>query len=416
MEELTYNELLNKCIADFNANKNKFKTMYDYYNADTDAIQNGQSVTESSNNKVKCNFIKKFIKEEVSYILGNKVKYISKLGNKELINEINLGLAHWSEKHDQNLCRQALIYGTAYELYFIDSDGLFNSRIISPQNGYCLLDNHGNIKLFLHFFKLQLDDTQYLDVYNSNSINHYSLSENIPTSLGSDTHIFGQTPVGYCSLSEEQNYDTLYNDLKGLQDVYQTNLSDITNEISEFRNANLTFTGCKLDGGQLNDMKKLGIINLPDKDSKAEWLIKNINDTFVQNTLKTVEDKIYQISSHINHNDIAQNNISSLALRARLISLENKCKLNIAAIADTIKTRIKFLLIYINVSKSQKYDYRDIKAKFTSTITQDDLMMAKTISEMSGKISIETALAQMSFIDNVPEEIQKLQKQNSTNS
>ncbi len=30
---------------------------------------------------------------------------------------------------------------------------------------------------------------------------------------------------------------------------------------------------------------------------------KNINDTFIQNTLNTLEDKMYQLSSHINHNE-----------------------------------------------------------------------------------------------------------------
>ncbi len=49
-------------------------------------------------------------------------------------------------------------------------------------------------------------------------------------------------------------------------------------------------------------MKELGILQV-NGDGKIEWLIKDMNDTFVQNTLSSIKENMYEITSHINHNE-----------------------------------------------------------------------------------------------------------------
>ena len=50
--------------------------------------------------------IKKFIKEEISYSLGNKVTY-QRIDNTDddMIKDIDYYTAHWSEKHDTELLK-----------------------------------------------------------------------------------------------------------------------------------------------------------------------------------------------------------------------------------------------------------------------------------------------------------------------
>ena len=407
-------ELLKKCYSEFTANKPTFDKMYEYYKGNTDAIKNYQLVTERSNNKINTNFIKKFIKEEVSYSVGNEITYISKSGNADIINDIDYYLEHWSEGHDGNLAKNMLIYSQAYELYYIDNEGQFSSKIIPPNRGYAMIDDFGDISFFMHIFNMKFDDTTYIDVYTDNEILHFN--DKFSMISPATPHIFKAVPVSLCKLSDEMQDDTLFKDLKGLQDAYETNLSDISNEISDFRNAYLTLTGVQIDKEDIPDMKKLGVIQIKNKDGKAAWLIKNINDQFIQNTLGTIEDKMYQLSSHINNNEKMQSNTSSLALRSRLISLEEKCKLNQKSIADCIKTRLKMLFIYLKWLKNKDYDYRDIKIKFTPNIPQDDLMMSQIISQLGDKLSTETGIAQLSFIENPKNEIKKIEKEREETS
>ncbi|RXI55273.1 phage portal protein [Clostridium tetani] len=403
-------DLLKKAYEEYQNNKSTYDKMYQYYKGNTDAITNYKMVTERSNNKTPVNYIKKFIKEEVSYSVGNDVNYISKSGNENIVNDIDYYLDHWSEGHDSNLAKNMLIYSLAYELYYVDKEGQFSSKIISPREGYAAIDDFGNVSFFMHTYKLKFDDTTYIDVYTDKEILHFN--DEFEKIKATDTHIFGTVPVSLCLSSEEGKDDTLYKDLKGLQDAYETNLSDISNEISDFRNAYMVLTGVAIDEEDIPKMKKLGVMQIKDKNGSAQWLIKNINDTFIQNTLNTLEDKMYQLSSHINHNEKMQSNLSSLALRARLIALEEKCKLNQKSIADCIKTRLTFLFIYLNVIKNIEYDFRDIKIKFTPNIPQDDLMTAQVISQLGDKLSTETGLSLLSFIENPKNELKKIKDEN----
>lgn len=410
----TLEKLLTSCYSDFNDEKAKNKLMYDYYKGDTDALKNYKMVTDRSNLKTRVNYIKKFIKEEVSYTLGNKISYLSKTSDTKIISAIEYNLAHWSEKHDQNLLKNALIYGKAYELYYVNKLGEFCSRILNPLNCYVLEDSNGIVELALHVFKKKFDTNDYIDVYLADRILHYKGGISDTCLLGDDPHYFGEVPISVCSISEELEEDTLFQDLKGLQDAYETNLSDITNEISDFRSAYLILTGVQVEETDLPKMKELGAIQIPNKDGTVSWLIKNINDSFIQNTLNTLEDKIYQISGHINANEKLSSNTSSLALRTRLISLENVCSLDSKSVIDCIKNRLRLLFKYLKIKKSETYDYKDINQVFTYNIPSDDLVTAQIIAQLGDKLSTETALSLFSFIENPLNEVKKIQKERKT--
>ena len=60
---------------------------------------------------------------------------------------------------------------------------------------------------------------------------------------------------------------------------------------------------------------------------------------------------------------------------------------------------------------NKNYDYRDIKVKFTPNIPQDDLTTAQIISQLGDKLSLETGLSQLSFIENSKNEIDKIKNE-----
>ena len=174
-------ELLNKCLADFNSKKFIYDQIYDYcILGESDARKNYKNNKHRSNQKVKTNFIKKFIKEEVSYLLSNRPTYISKSDNKEAIDFIGKKIGHWSKNHNKEVLRDLLSYGSVFELYYVSKkenagkkEYLFNLEIISPREGYALYNDNKEIILFMRFFKKKFDETQYIDVYSKNKIYHF---------------------------------------------------------------------------------------------------------------------------------------------------------------------------------------------------------------------------------------------------
>ncbi|WP_278382317.1 phage portal protein [Clostridium tyrobutyricum] len=420
-------ELLRKCKQDFDMMLPTYMKMQRYYDGKTDALEKYQMITKRANTKVKCNFIQKFINEEASYCCGNKITYSSHSNNQNVIEDLRINFKHWKEKYNKELCKQSLIFNEAYELYYIDTDGLFNSLICTPLNSYILQDDFGNTKLFIRFFTKKFDDTHtlYADVFTDTDVSYYTIIGDIftpITGLKTESNVFGKVPVSVVSIGSM--YESLFSVLKGLQDGYETNLSDMVNEISDFRNAYLAFKNCKIDDTtkdengktDLDKMKELGVMNLPGEKADAKWLIKEINDSFVQNTLNTMEDKMYQLASHINNNEKLVSNTSSLALRNRLIGLEEKCTNNIQALIDAIKVRLQFLFIYLKIKQNKNYDWKDVDIKIVPNIPTDDLMVSQIISQLNGKLSTRTGLAQLSFIDNPDNEMKEIEKENKDDS
>lgn len=414
-------ELLNNIKSDFETRKIIYDKIYDYcVTGKSEAYNEYKHNPKRSNLKVRTNFIKKFIKEEVSYLLSNKPTYISRSDDADEVEFVNFKLLHWNKNHDKMLLRDMLSYGSVFELYYISKIGkevLFNSKIVSPRDGYLLTDEFGRAKIFLRFFKKKFDTKQYIDIYTNEFIYHVddSFSEvSEPTE-----NIFGEVPVKVGHVSTYKEHDTLFNELKDLQDAYETNLSDIVNEISDYRLAYLIMLGCTVDyktkdehgKTQLDYMKEKGIINSSEKDVIIQFLTKDINDSFVQNTLDVLKKNIYEISSHIDTNEKLQSNTSGSALRNRLIGLEQRVRDSEGSMQNIIQGRIYFLFKLFNKLENVNYDYRDISVKFTLNIPQDDLLMAQTLNQLGigENISLKTALAQLSFINNPDQEIKLIE-------
>ena len=403
--------LVKKIYGNYIAGRYIHEKMYRYYKGDTDAMRKYKFVTERSNIKVNANYIKKFIKEEVSYTVGNDITYESRSDNKEIIKDIAYYKAHWDELHDTDLMKYLLIFTKVYEIYYIDDNADFCSKIINPIDGYAYTDASGKILFFIHAFKNEFDlINQYIDVYTDSYIYHFDSKFN---EISSPTvNIFSEVPVSVGKLTLEEYHDSLYADIKGLQDAFETNFSDIANEISDFRSAYLVFTGCEIDKNDIPEMKKLGVLQAKDKDSTIQWLIKNINDTFIQNTLDRYVDTMYQISCHINHNEGMVSNLSGIALRSRLIALENKCELEEKAHKNIVKNRNRLLCMYLNLKKNKNYDYKDINALYTPNIPTDDLAIAQMLAVIPEKIiSKDTSRGRFSFISNKVAEAEKVKKE-----
>ena len=420
-------------IADYTHKKLVYDKMYDYcITGKTDAYREYKHNNNRSNLKVRTNFIKKFIKEEVNYLLGNDITYTSKSGDSSIIDVLENQTSHWSSGHDKEVYRDLETYGTVYELYYTDTleigdkeEITINAKLVSPRDGYLLKDEFGKPLAFFRFFKKKFDKTkiQYIDIYTKDYIYHCDYALNQADNKQDLTYktdnvtpnIFGEIPVSEAKISKYEGFDTLFNELKDLVDAYQTNLSDIVNEISDYRLAYLIFLGCQIDAvnkdengkTQLDHLKEKGAMSTGAnaKESDVKFLTKDINDTFVQNTLTTLKDNIYEISNHINTNEKMQSNLSGSAVKNRLIGLMQIISDGESRFSDILLQRHYFIFKLYNKLNNTSYDFRDISSTFTINVPQDDLLSAQTLSQLpDGTVSKATGRKLLSFINNIDRE------------
>lgn len=390
-----------KLHEQYNMQLGNYNKMYDYYIGKTDLDK--YPTTDRSNRTVPTNYIKKFVDEETSFAVGNKITYISRNNDQSILDLVQYNLENQKGATDIELTQCMEVFGIAYELRYTNNLE-FKTRVVKPTQGIAYCNVEGQAELFLYFFKKELDDILYIDAFDDNFIYHFR--EGFTQIAEPTPHYFGTCPVGVARLPEGV-YSTLYNDIKGLQDNYEYTLSDYSNEIGDTRLAYLLLTGLSIDADKAKEMKKMGILQVPDSNGKAEWLIKNIPSDFIKSFIDTVENKIYEISQHINHNIAPASNTSGVALQTRLISLRNKINIIQQCLTDCLKSRIKNLITYTNLKEGLNFDYRDISIKYTMNVPSNDVEMAQIITQLNGKLSAGTGLNQLSFITNGDQEYDK---------
>ena len=112
---MKYNkQIAEKLYSEYNIRLPLARKQYDYYKGKTDIINN-YPVTDRSNRKVNDNYIRTFIEEEVSFMVGQPITYV---GEEEVVRDIYYNLNKINSTLDTELCTNLLIYGEAYELYY----------------------------------------------------------------------------------------------------------------------------------------------------------------------------------------------------------------------------------------------------------------------------------------------------------
>lgn len=405
------NELLAKAIEELRKQQRQYQVYQNYYEGNHDILSNYTFNEERANHKVVVNYFRKFINDEISYSLGNSVNYISMLNDTDLVNTVDLNFSHWEKVHNQNLARNTAIFGHAYELDYINKDNEFKSTVLTPLNCYVIESGNAEqeVVLAIHNYKEnKFSDNEMIDVYHDNKIITFELDGDNFKKTNERTHIFNSVPVRINSYNTERQ--SMLDDIKHLNDSYNVVLSDLVNEVSDFRQALIKITGAKLDEDEASKMKKSGIVQVPDK-ADIDYLIKELNDTFVQNLLDELEEKLYKLSSHVDTNEKLQSNLSGTALRSRMISLENKCSLLQSLLETTIKKRLKNFFQYLKIAEGKEADYRSIKLKFVMNIPHDVNLIADSISKLKDVVSQRTLLTQLPFIESPDHEVEQFYKE-----
>lgn len=416
--ELT-EDIVVKCLNYLYKNQANHKIYIDYYEGKHKILSDYPIVDNRSNMRIVNNFPRKFVDNEVGYLLGKPINYISNSDSEEIIDEITKDFDGWEKEHNITLRKQSEIYGESYELDYVDAEGNFKAATLNPMNTYVLEDgtDERNVILALNIFNKPFDNTDYLDCYMANEIIHYQIGSNHAdgslVEIGRTSHIFGCVPVIVCPA----NYERIsgISDIISLVDAYNQIQSDLVNQIADDRQAYLTITGAKLDEDGLKQMKAMGIVQVPE-DGKISWLTKNINDSFVKNELESIRNEIYNFADEV---DISQNwtsNTSSVAIQQKLLNLENRVAMREAFMEKAIKQRIRNLFTFIKIKQGKQYDEHDISIKFTRNVPTDLGSLADVISKLTGVCSQETLLSILPFVASPKTEVEKYNKQHANDN
>ena len=217
----------------------------------------------------------------------------------------------------------------------------------------------------------------------------------------------------------DKTIDTLKEDNKKLMGIfepvltminaYNKAISEKANDVDYFADAYLKVLGSKLEEDDVAHIRDDRIINF-DGDTErliVEFLQKPDGDTTQEHLIDRLEKLIFHISMVANISDENFGTSSGIAMKYKLQAMSNLEKTKERKFTSGMNRRYR--LIFSNpVSGMKKDDWVKIHPHFTPNFPANLQEEAEIAKNLEGVVSQETQLGVLSIVDNVQDEIKKI--------
>ena len=415
--ELTV-DLLQKMINRFRVNVEPKLHRYKNYYDGLQAILNKSYTDESKPcNKTVINYCKNIVDSYCGYLATPS--YISYSSQNDIEDIMDILRYNDYQAEDADFLLNALIYGTAAELMYHDSQSKTRFRLINPTQCFGVYDDSltGNLMYFVRMYAVnEWDNTDIynVDVYSDTDIKHYTMSgyNGYLEFKKEEPHYFSQCPANIFSLPDERS---IFDCVMGLQDAANELLSSEIDDYSAFCDAYLLLVGADADAEDIKMMKENRVLVLPE-GANASWLTKSASDTQVENILKRIHDSIYRVAQcpDFSAESFVGGVSSGIAIRYRLTGMETRAAKIAAEMKKALQRRVEIICGVATLKLGEEI-YRDISIDFKRNIPEDLTATIQLINSLKGSVSDATLLGQLPFIDDVNNELEALETQKQRN-
>ena len=411
-------ELLNKMINRFNLNVQPKLTKYkNYYDGIQAILNKSYSDPTKPCSKTVINYCKNIVDSYCGYLATPG--YISYYSQDNIEQIMNILRYNDYQAEDSDFLLDALIYGTAAELMYLDTEGQTRFRLINPTQCFGIYDDSltGDLMYFVRIYKANEwdnSDLYYVDVYSDYNVRHYTMSgmSGYLTFKSEEPHYFSQCPANIFTLPDEKS---IFDCIMSQQDSVNELLSSEIDDYSAFCDAYLCITGADADANDIEIMKENRVIILPD-NAMASWLTKNANDAQVENMLKRIHDSIYRIAQcpDFSSETFVGGVSSGVAIRYRLTGMENRAGIIEGRMKKALQRRIEIICGIASLKLGEEV-FRDIQIDFKRNIPEDIAATVDMITKLKGTVSDKTLITQLDFVNDADMEMEALKEQKTLN-
>lgn len=411
-------DLLAKMISRFRLNVQPTLRKYkDYYDGLQAILNKSYSDPTKPCNKTVVNYCKNIVDSYCGYLATPG--YISYSCDDEIDEIMDILRYNDYQAEDADFLHDALVYGVAAELMYIDAQGQTRFRLINPMQCFGVYDDTltGDLMYFVRMYLAnEWDDSDIynVDVYTNSVVKHFTMEgqDGAITFMGEEPHYFSQCPANIFHLPDEKS---IFDCIIGLQDSANEILSGEIDDFSAFCDAYLALTGMDADSEDIALMKENRVLLLPDGGAAA-WLTKNASDAQVENILKRIHDSIYRIAQcpDFSSESFVGGVSSGVAIRYRLTGMENKAGSIEGKMKKALQRRVEIISGIASLKIGEDV-FRDIKIEFKRNIPEDYASLIALVNSLKGTVSDATLLSQLPFVEDVNAELEALKEQKQEN-
>ena len=386
-----------------------------YYNGRHDILFNKAGRKFGApNNRLVSNYPRYITNMATGFFIGQPVAYQAAAGKEKEL-EILLDIFKYNDEaaHNLQLATELSVTGESYEVLYIDGDANIRFCAVPSEEMIMVCEatlEENPICAIRHYKVYGLDGSNYdefVDVYDADKITHYSCFGSSLKLISEEQHYFGDVPVVEYINNYERRGD--FEDVMTLVDAYNMAQSLTLDDLMDFTDAFLILKNLLgTDEEDIQRLRKDKAIMLP-SDGDASWLIKNINDTYVENVKNRLQKDIHKFSHVPDMSDENfTGNTSGVAIKYKLIGLEQIRSRKEREFKKSLQRRIEIIAGMLKLKNQAQIDFRDIDFQFTANIPANILEQAQIVNQLDGLVSQKTLIGLLPFVADPAEEVEKL--------
>lgn len=363
-------------------------------------------------NIVITNYCKSIVDKYLGYLTGIPINY----DNDDFEEVLNVLKYNDVQQEDTEYLRQALIFGRAFEVNYVDEEGKQRFRLFDPRNCLPVYSNSLNNELMyvVRFYQenvdMDLTDDYYVEVYGPSTVRKY---KSVPgwssmTLIDEYPHFYNQCPITVFSLNTDE--DCIFDQVITLQDAYNTLISSGVDDIEAWADAYLILKGVIADDEELAEAKRKRAFGI-DTDADVSYLTKDVDNSQFEYMVENIHKQIHQISltpDFTDKNFMAQ---SGEAIKYKLTGFETAAAGIESNMLKALQRRIELICSIFSLTDEEQ-QWRDVSINFTRNLPNS--LTPTTVNELTAYkslVSDETLLSLVPFVKDVDDEMEKMKKQ-----
>ncbi|MNW27561.1 Phage portal protein, SPP1 Gp6-like [compost metagenome] len=393
-------------------NPSRIKRLKQYY-------ADGQD--KSSDNPV-ANYAAYITFVAAGYFLGKPITFTAAEGGEAFYEAVS-DIFEYSDEQDHNaeLGKEASQCGIAYEVLYMDGDSKVRLGRLPAEEVIPIYTDTIETDLLAVLRVYEFDDIvskkakKRLELYTDKETVYYSNDAGTLKEIERVSHPFKGVPVNPYKNNEEQEGD--YEKVISLIDSYNKSQGNTATDMEDFTDAFLKLVN--MSGTQKNDIDqaKRNKVLLLETDGDADWLTKQVNDTWVENYKNRLQNDIHIVSMVPRLTDEAfAGNITGEALKYKLWGIEQITASKERKFKRALQRRLELIANILEVKGKPGMDFRTIKITFTRNLPAHVAEAADTVGKLSGVLSQETLISMIPGVENPAEEYQKYLAEREANS
>lgn len=411
-DELTIEDI-EGYITRFRLERDRMQKLKDYYLGKHDILNREDKKDTAPDNRLVNAFPKYITDMHVGYFVGQPILYSAndlKSEEDDALLEKLMEIYKYNDEQEENLelAKMCSIMGKAYELMWVDDDANVRFNYIDPTEMFVIYDMSIEKKILYAVRFYEYDDagikTRYVEVYDNKTVRYYEGVGGLKLAK-EKPHYYGDVPVILYENNKEQLGD--FEPAMTLIDSYDLSASNTLNDMEQFTDAYLVLVN--MLGTDDEDVKKLrdDRVLLIDDNGDAKWLIKDVNDAWVENYKNRTQRDIHKFSYTPDMTDENfGSNLSGVSLSYKLLAMEQLRSNKERKFKKGLQRRIELICNFLKIT-NKELTYTGIDMQFNNTLPTNVLEMAQIVSTLLPVLSKETLIEQLPFVENAKEELEK---------